>query len=276
MTDANQFDSPIVYVNPASELLSGYAADEILGRNCRVLRGTDHDQPGVRKIRLAVVQGRGTTVTLCDYRKDGTLFPNELSVSPVHDASGTLTHYMGFQTDVTDREEARQRLISTLERITDGLGSLDRDLNFAYVNAVAASISGKRPEDLTGQNLFTTFAEFADSAVVQAIQRARETGTPQSAVGYLEPFGKWVHATAYPAADGVSVFSQDITERYQAQEQLRISEERFSEIFRAGPMPLAITRLSDQQFIDVNEAFLHQSGYLRGEVIGRTSEEIGL
>ena len=116
LTDARQDDHPIIYVNPAFETLSGYAAEEILGRNCRFLQGQDHDQPGVQEIRQAMAQQRSTTVTLRNYHKDGTLFYNELSLSPVHDASGTLTHYLGFQNDVTLREEAQAEQRASEER----------------------------------------------------------------------------------------------------------------------------------------------------------------
>ncbi|SMB85188.1 PAS domain S-box protein [Deinococcus hopiensis] len=283
ITDALQDDHPIVYVNPAFERLTGYPAAEIVGHNCRFLQGHSHDQPGAREIRKAMQQQQSVTVTLRNYRKDGTLFYNELSLSPVRNAAGTVTHFVGFQNDVTAREEARhheaqvhQQLISTLNRMTDGFVSLDRDLNFVYLNAAAAAISGQRPEDFIGQHLFTIFPELAESAVFQTVQRARETGTAQSAVSYLEPFGKWIEATAYPAEDGFSVFTRDVTEHHQDQEQLRMSEDRFSKVFQASPMPIIISRLSDERFIDVNEAFLDQVGYLREEVIGRTSQETGL
>ncbi|WP_161883475.1 PAS domain S-box protein [Deinococcus alpinitundrae] len=116
MTDARQHDHPIVYVNPAFEALSGYTADEILGHNCRFLQGQDRDQPGVQEIRQALVEQRSTTVTLRNYHKDGTLFYNELSLSPVHDASGTLTHYLGFLNDVTAREKAQAEQRASEER----------------------------------------------------------------------------------------------------------------------------------------------------------------
>ena len=114
MTDARQYDHPIIYVNPAFETLSGYPAGEILGRNCRFLQGHDRDQAGVQEIRRAMAEQRTVSVTLRNYRKDGSLFYNELSLSPVHDASGTLTHYLGFQNDVTAREEARQQASAPL------------------------------------------------------------------------------------------------------------------------------------------------------------------
>jgi len=166
MTDARQDDHPIVYVNPAFEALSGYAADEVLGRNCRFLQGQDRDQPGIQEMRQALAEQRGTTVTLRNYRKDGTLFYNELTLSPVHDVSGSLTHYLGFQNDVTAREEA-----------------------------------------------------YADH---------------------------------------------------------RASEERFARVFEASPIAISISQLSTGQYIDVNPEFLHQSGYSRGEVIGRTGPDLDL
>ena len=90
--------------------------------------------------------------------------------------------------------------------------------------------------------MLTTFPELADSAVVQAIQRSRDTGTVQNAVSYLEPFGKWVEATAYPAEDGVSVFARDITEQYQAREEQRTSDERFRQVFEAAPIAIVYPR----------------------------------
>ena len=151
MTDALQGDQPIVYVNPAFERLSGYPAAELLGRNCRLLQGHDQDQSGVREIRQAIEQRQSVTVILRNYRRDGTLFYNELTLSPVRSAAGTVTHFVGFLNDVTAREEARlheARLTSTLGRMTDGFVSLDQNLNYTYINAAAAGIAGKRPEEL--------------------------------------------------------------------------------------------------------------------------------
>ena len=123
--------------------------------------------------------------------------------------------------------------------------------------------------------MLTSFPELADSAVVQAIQRSRATGTVQNAVSYLETFGKWVEVTAYPAEDGVSVFARDITEQYQARKEQRTSDERFSQVFEAAPIAIVIARVSDRHYIDVNPAFLEQSGYRREEVVGRTLFDLG-
>ena len=205
IADAQQGDFPIVYVNPAFERLSGYAADEIVGRNCRFLQGEDRDQPARQEIHKAFEHGRGLTTVLRNYRKDGTMFYNELTLSPIHDASGTLTHYLGFQNDVTARElalrgevQAREQLAATLSRMTDGLMSFDKDWNFTYINEAAASISGRSPEDFMGRNLLTSFPEYRDLAVGQAAQQAALTGVTQSAVSYIPPLDRWVEAHRLP------------------------------------------------------------------------------
>jgi len=118
ISDPRLPDNPIVYVNPAFERISGYPADEVVGRNCRFLQGEDRDQPGLDELRAAIEERRDATVILRNYRKDGALFYNELSVSPVFDGEGQLTQFIGVQTDITERKQAEdevRQLNETLE-----------------------------------------------------------------------------------------------------------------------------------------------------------------
>lgn len=95
-------DAKIVYVNPAFERVTGYSRTEAIGRNCGFLQGTDRQQPEIEKIRLALREGNECNVLLRNYRKDGTLFWNDLYITPVSDqANGALTHFVGVQHDVT-------------------------------------------------------------------------------------------------------------------------------------------------------------------------------
>ncbi len=281
IADAQQGDFPVVYVNSAFERLSGYAAAEIIGRNCRFLQQHDRDQDARREIRAALEQGQSVTSVLRNYRKDGTMFYNELTLSPITDASGTVTHFVGFQNDVTVREEAlrgevqaRAQLSATLSRMTDGFMSFDKDWNFTYINEAASRISGRRPEDFLGRNLLTSFPEFSSLAVGQAVRQAEATGRTQSAVSYMPPFGRWVELTAYPGDDGISLFTRDVTESQEALRERQISEERFSKVFETSPVAIFITRRKDRHFLDVNDEFLRQSGFSRAEVIGRSSQEL--
>lgn len=110
ITDARISDHPVIFVNPAFEQLSGYAQQDILGRNCRLLQGRDQGQRNRSVVRKALENGIHSLVTLRNYRKDGSMFWNELSVSPVRDQSGELTHFIGIQKDVTARVVLEQRL----------------------------------------------------------------------------------------------------------------------------------------------------------------------
>jgi PAS domain S-box-containing protein len=103
ITDPREPDNPLVWVNPSFTRITGYEADEVVGRNCRFLQGPATDPAAVADIRSALQERRTVTTTLLNYRKDGSAFWNQLSVSPVFDGEGTLVSFVGVQTDVTER-----------------------------------------------------------------------------------------------------------------------------------------------------------------------------
>lgn len=103
----------LIYVNQGFERMTGYSTDEILYRDCRFLQNDDRDQPGLARIREALVDNRPCREILRNYKKDGTLFYNELSITPMYDEQEDITYYLGVQKDVTERVEA----IAELERI---------------------------------------------------------------------------------------------------------------------------------------------------------------
>ncbi|SDF66909.1 PAS domain S-box-containing protein [Onishia taeanensis] len=103
----------LIYVNQGFERMTGYSTDEILYRDCRFLQNDDRDQPGLARIREALVDNRPCREILRNYKKDGTLFYNELSITPMYDEREDITYYLGVQKDVTERVEA----IAELERI---------------------------------------------------------------------------------------------------------------------------------------------------------------
>jgi PAS domain S-box-containing protein len=102
LSDEGEF--PLVYANPAFYRLTGYDPDEVIGRDCRFLQRGQTAQPGLTVLKAALSSGVEATVVLSNFRKDGSHFWNELTVSPVMNESGTLTHYVGIQHDVTERE----------------------------------------------------------------------------------------------------------------------------------------------------------------------------
>ncbi|RBY88803.1 histidine kinase [Blastococcus sp. TF02A-26] len=103
ITDPRQPDDPLIWVNPSFSRITGYEYDEAVGRNCRFLQGPATDPAAVEEIRTALGEQRAITTTLLNYRKDGTAFWNQLSISPVFDGDGELVSFVGVQTDVTER-----------------------------------------------------------------------------------------------------------------------------------------------------------------------------
>lgn len=112
-------DSVLIYANPAFERLTGFAAADILYQDCRFLQGQDREQPNLAVIRDAVANHQPCRQVLRNYRKDGSVFWNELSITPVFNASDKLTYYIGIQKDVTEHVETTQKVLELEAQIAD-------------------------------------------------------------------------------------------------------------------------------------------------------------
>ncbi|NMY96669.1 MULTISPECIES: PAS domain S-box protein [Pseudomonas] len=103
-------DKPLIYVNPAFERMTGYSLDDILYQDCRFLQSGDRDQPALMAIREALDTGGACREILRNFRKDGTHFWNELSLSTVYNQADQQTYFVGVQKDVTVQVKAQQRV----------------------------------------------------------------------------------------------------------------------------------------------------------------------
>ncbi len=101
-------DCPLVFINPAFTKMTGYPAEEVLGRNCRFLQGRGTEKESVRTLRLAVAAAKPITLEFTNHRKDGRRFVNELRMAPVLGEDGSLLAYIGIQHDVTARKRAER------------------------------------------------------------------------------------------------------------------------------------------------------------------------
>lgn len=104
-------DNILIYANPAFQRLTGYQVDDILYQDCRFLQAGDRDQPGLAAIREAIRSNQPSRQIIRNYRKDGSAFWNELSITPVFNDGDQLTYFIGIQKDVTPEVEAKQRVL---------------------------------------------------------------------------------------------------------------------------------------------------------------------
>lgn len=217
--------NPITYVNPAFIRITGYASHEAVGRNCSFLQGRDRDQPGIGALREAIRDGRPETVTLRNYRRDGSLFWNELHIAPVRDPDGTVRHFLGVQTDVTARVEAERalamrnaRLDAIMSLSPDGFVLFDANERLVYVNQALVAMLGVEPAALAGLARVAFEARLAasctpaDGAVPGAPRAAAESG--QRTLELLRPQRRILQCTerthAGPGGETVLCF-RDVT-----------------------------------------------------------------
>lgn len=142
ISDMRRADRPLIFVNRAFTQMTGYSSEDSLDRNCRFLQGSDTGQPEIQVLRDAIAAGGEATVLLRNYRKTGEPFCNELSISPVRDGSGALTHYIGVQHDVSVREAAALEIQSLNTQLTQ------KSLELRIRNEALASFSNSASHDL--------------------------------------------------------------------------------------------------------------------------------
>src|SRR6185437_815454 len=171
----------VIYANAAFVALSGYAMDDLLGKNLRILQGSDREQDGREHFREAVEKGETTRVLMRNYRADGSLFWNEVVIQPVRNPSGKLTHFVAYYRDASQRlkdgEKASPGLPSWLreDRLT-GLHSrayfeelLQRDWLLAQRDSHEIGLTLFDIDDLATYN--GTFDKSAGDACIRRVAR---------------------------------------------------------------------------------------------------------
>lgn len=131
ISDAQLPDQPIIYVNRGFEHLTGYSAEEVLGLNCRFLQGEQSDPETIRIISDALKRDLPCSVEILNHKKDGTPFWNRLSITPVKNDAGVTTHFIGIQTDITERRKAEANLAKAKQRLEEANSKMKADLEAA-------------------------------------------------------------------------------------------------------------------------------------------------
>jgi PAS domain S-box-containing protein len=253
IADASQPDLPLIYVNPAFEQQTGYAAAEVLGKNCRFLQGDDREQPELAHLRAAIQNGQHCTVTLRNYRKDGAPFWNQLTLSPIYDEQHQLTHFVGIQTDISDRKRVEDNLRESEERLRFALEAADMgawEANLATGIEIwseqSKKLFGFDPQTFDGKvETFFDRVHPDDRETLRQLQsKLQQTRNYQTEFRILLPDGnvRWIATRGKVFLDEASQpvrlsgVDLDITDRKQAETSLQESEERLRMALESADM----------------------------------------
>lgn len=300
--------------NKAAEAQYGWTAGQVIGHPLSEFIQSQY-VTGSREASLQQVTDKGYWKgEVTQNRRDGSCFPVMASVSLVKDRAGRPAGYVAVNRDITERKRAEETLSNSEAEMRAIFGSmrdvvlvLDRSGRYLRVIQTDQDRLAQPPQELTGKTVHDIFPPEQAVEFVRIIQEVLES--KQSAqIEYPLTIASrplWFEATISAVTqDEVVWVARDITARKQdktetqrlldraeqsrrallsiledrkrAEEALRESETRFSTIFHASPAAIAISRLGDSQFVDVNAAYEGITGYARAEIIGHTPRELSL
>ncbi|MGB3514443.1 MAG: PAS domain S-box protein, partial [Microcoleaceae cyanobacterium] len=232
ITDATQADNPIIYVNPGFEEITGYHGEEVIGRNPRFLQAKETKQPALEWLRAAIKAETHCDLTLKNYRKDGTVFWNELTISPIRDEQGKLTNYVGMQKNITEWVEAEIERDRFFSLSVDMLCIANFEGYFVQVNPAWEKTLGYTQEEILSQ----PFIDFVHPEDRKATETEIEKITKGTDVIHFENryrckdgSYRWLMWNATPFTEQRIIYcvARDITKRKQVEQALKKSEERF-------------------------------------------------
>jgi len=289
IADARQPDKPIVYCNPAFEQITGYDRSEIIGHNCRFLQGPDTDRAAVTQIRTALKEQHDCKVVLKNYRKDGTPFWNELTISPVRDSSGTVTHFIGVQADISDRKQAEEALKqaeakyrSIFENATEGIFQTAPDGRYLSANPALARMYGyDSPSELiakcSAKNLYADRARRAE--FIAEINRTSSLKEFESCVGRADGSTTWISENVREVRSkaGELLYYEgtvaEIADRKAAEAALRDREYWLKTAIDAVPDAINLTD-SEGRWLIANDCALKLLGWETADYQGKTTAEL--
>ncbi|MFA1612111.1 PAS domain S-box protein [Halobellus rubicundus] len=185
VADARKPDMPLVYANAAFERITGYPPEYAVGRNCRFLQGEETRDEPVAEMRRAIEEGRTTTVELRNYRRDGELFWNEVTLAPLRDGAGEIAYFVGFQQDVTRRkraERAAEHRAARIEREREAQKRLLERLNGVVADVTEAVTRADSRADLERRVAETVRGAYA-GAWIGTYDPSAEAIVPRESVG---------------------------------------------------------------------------------------------
>ena len=278
----------IEYVNPKFTDLTGYTADEVHGKNPRLLKSGEMPAEEYQRLWQTITQGREWRGQFHNRKKSGELFWEAASISPIRTADGRITHFVAVKEDITERKkadqalresEARYRLVA--DNIADFICRLDPTSGrFSYVSPSVQGVFGYTPEEALAKSVFDVLPADCQKKMTEllAVRIPHFLAMPSGTSSYRDELDAIHKNGSIIAAEITSTFMRDelgklsiigvvrdITKRRLAEEALRQSEERFHLLANATYEGICISE--NGRIYDVNDQLLKMLGCERDEMV---------
>ena len=273
MTDA---DGRIISWNPGVGRVLGYAENEIVGEPVTVIFTAEDAAAGAHLKEMETARRTGCSEDKrWHVRKDGSLFWANGMVMPVKDDDGGLRGFAKVMRDDTAQKNAEEKLEQTNRRLNSILSSLndsfytfDREFRYLYVNEATTRMFDLPEADFLGKTLWEIFPDADGNIFHREVRRALDERTNVVFENYYAPLDRWFENRVYASADGLSVFTTEITERKRAEALLSESEERYRTLFDSideGFCTIEVLfdendNALDYRFLEINPAFEKLTG----------------
>jgi PAS domain S-box-containing protein len=283
-------DLRVISVSPSVEKALGYNPDDLIGKRFGDMSFVTPESLRTASVNIPrILAGETIESTIYEFvAKDGRKVIGEVTGTPLV-REGKIIGLMAVARDITERRRTEKELeISELryrtlfENSGTGIVITDRQGVYLLVNKRAAEIMGSSPENLVGKTMFDILPRSMAEKYLEQNRATMDAGVAREYEDTFEFAGVrrvfLITDQCLKDAEGRTIalqsISLDISARKKMEEDLRASEERFARVFKSSPVAIAIARLKDNVFIDVNSAWEKITGFSRDEAVGHTPTEL--